>query len=222
MQSGEVVALHPTDLEITAGEDVAIVGPSGSGKSTLMNLLGGLDRPSEGDIEIEGLRLSDLNANQLAAFRNRSVGFVFQQFNLLPNLSALDNVALPLLYRKMSRNDRRNRANEILQNLGLGDRIGHKPSQLSGGQQQRVAIARALVGKPPLILADEPTGSLDSTTSAEILHLLRGLRLDGVTLVIVTHDAEVARGASRRIRFHDGRIVGDDANGQVLVEDHGT
>lgn len=215
MKGGEVVALHPTSLVIEAGEDVAIVGPSGSGKSTLMNLLGGLDRPSEGEIEIAGQRLSDLKASELAAFRNNSVGFVFQQFNLMPNLSALDNVALPLLYRRMSRRARRDRASEVLHQLGLGDRVGHKPSELSGGQQQRVAIARALVGAPPLLLADEPTGSLDSATSAEILRVLRDLRLSGLTLVIVTHDPEVAKGASRRIGFRDGRVIHDDANVKV-------
>lgn len=210
IHASSVEALRAVDLFIRAGEDIAVVGPSGSGKSTFMNLVGGLDRPTTGDLVVAGQDLSQLDNESLARFRNRTVGFVFQQFNLLPGMTALDNVAVPLLYRGMPRAERRDRAAAILTRLGLSDRLDHRPTQLSGGQQQRVAIARALVGEPRLLLADEPTGSLDSSTSAEILTVLRALCAKGLTLVIVTHDAEVARGAGRRIGFRDGLVVTDD------------
>jgi putative ABC transport system ATP-binding protein len=207
----EIVALEAVDLSIKRGEDVAVIGASGSGKSTFMNLVGGLDRPTSGKITVDGHVLHDLDSDRLAAFRNLSVGFVFQQFNLLPSLSAIDNVAMPLLYRGLARSERRDRAAVILERLGLADRMLHKPTQLSGGQQQRVAIGRALVGEPRLLLADEPTGALDSRTSSEILAVLRNLCDDGLTLLMVTHDPDVAKGAARRIVFHDGHVSGDDS-----------
>jgi putative ABC transport system ATP-binding protein len=208
---GEVIhALRDVSLTINKGEYVAIMGPSGSGKSTLMNLIGALDVPTRGDLIIDGLNLSKQKADTLADFRNQTIGFVFQQFNLLPKTSALENVKLPLFY---SRNKALGNADEqsrkCLERVGLGDRMGHETTQLSGGQQQRVAIARALVNQPSVILADEPTGALDSKTSLEILDLFRELNESGITVIVVTHDKEVADEANRNLLFRDGRIVND-------------
>lgn len=206
------IAIHAVDrvtLAIGAGDYLAIVGASGSGKSTLLNLIGCLDRPSAGRLAVDGEDVATLDGTALASLRRRIVGFVFQQFNLLPRLTALQNVAVPLLYRECPRNDRLPRAERMLKRVGLAGRVDHFPGQMSGGEQQRVAIARALIGEPRLILADEPTGSLDSRTSVEILDLLEDLRdRDGAALVIVTHDPLVAARAARRIRLHDGMIVG--------------
>lgn len=206
---GDVYALAGVDCDINAGEYVAIMGPSGSGKSTFMNMVGALDRPSSGDLIIAGESLSGMSPDQLADFRNRKVGFVFQQFNLLPRTTALDNVALPLLYRGMPHRERNERAAECLRMVGLGERMDHHPSQLSGGQQQRVAIARALAGKPSILLADEPTGALDSQTTIEVLDILDQLNAEGITIVLVPHEDEVGARARRRIWFRDGLIVED-------------
>ena len=206
---GDVYALAGVDCDIQAGEYVAIMGPSGSGKSTFMNMIGALDRPSSGELIIAGEALSGMTPDQLADFRNRKVGFVFQQFNLLPRTTALDNVALPLLYRGMPHKERNERAAECLRMVGLGDRMDHHPSQLSGGQQQRVAIARALAGKPSILLADEPTGALDSQTTIEVLDILDQLNAEGITIILVTHEDEVGARARRRIWFRDGLIVED-------------
>jgi putative ABC transport system ATP-binding protein len=201
-----VNALAGVSVDIEQGEFVAVMGPSGSGKSTFMNLLGCLDRPSAGEYFLDGRRVSDLDGDELAAVRNRSIGFVFQSFNLLARTSAAENVALPLLYAGVAADERRRRALEMLDKVGLADRAQHQPPQLSGGQQQRVAIARALVTHPRLILADEPTGALDSRTSLEILELLQTLNGQGMTVVLVTHEADVARYAHRALHFLDGRI----------------
>jgi len=206
---GDVHALAGVDCDIQAGEYVAIMGPSGSGKSTFMNMVGALDRPSSGDLIIGGESLSGLSPDELADFRNRKVGFVFQQFNLLPRTTALDNVALPLLYRGMAPKARQERAAECLRMVGLGERMDHHPSQLSGGQQQRVAIARALAGKPSILLADEPTGALDSQTTIEVLDILDQLNAEGITIILVTHEDEVGARARRRIWFRDGLITED-------------
>jgi len=207
---GDVHALAGVDCEIDAGEYVAIMGPSGSGKSTFMNMIGALDRPSSGELIIAGEALSRKTPDELADFRNRQVGFVFQQFNLLPRTTALDNVALPLLYRGLSRKERHERAAECLKLVGLGERMDHHPSQLSGGQQQRVAIARALAGEPSILLADEPTGALDSQTTVEVMGILDSLNTQGITIILVTHEDEVGAHAKRRIWFRDGQIMEDD------------
>ena len=212
-----VRALDGVTLDIARGEFVAVMGPSGSGKSTLMNLLGCLDRPSAGEYWLDGRAVSALSGDELAAVRNRGIGFVFQSFNLLPRASALDNVELPLVYGGAPAAERRARAREMLARFGLADRSDHLPAQLSGGQQQRVAIARALVARPPLLLADEPTGALDSRTSAGILALLQGLNREGLTVVLVTHDAGVARCARRILHFLDGRLVRDEANPEPVA-----
>ena len=206
---GDVHALRGVDLDIGRGEYCAIMGASGSGKSTFMNLVGALDRPSSGALVIDGEPLQDKRPDELAQFRNRAVGFVFQQFNLLPRTTAIDNVALPLLYRGWSLRKRRERAEECLRMVGLAERMDHHPSQLSGGQQQRVAIARALAGEPAILLADEPTGALDSQTSDDVMDIFDRLNADGITLIIVTHEAEVGARAKRRITFRDGLIVED-------------
>ncbi|TCS73085.1 putative ABC transport system ATP-binding protein [Sulfuritortus calidifontis] len=206
----EVPVLHGIDLAIEAGEFVAIMGPSGSGKSTFMNILGCLDVPSHGRYLLDGRDVSALSADELATVRNRSIGFVFQGFNLLKRVSALDNVALPLLYAGVGRAERRRRAEELLRSTGLEAHADSLPNQMSGGQQQRVAIARALINRPPLILADEPTGNLDSYTSHEIMDLLARLnREQGITIVLVTHEHDIARYGRRLVRFVDGRIVED-------------
>lgn len=211
----EVRALDDLSLEIGRGEFVAIMGSSGSGKSTLMNILGCLDTPTSGSYRFEGLPVDSLNRQQLADLRNTKIGFVFQGFNLLPRTSALENVELPLLYdrHRMVANPQA-RAIEALQHVGLGDRLDHEPNQLSGGQQQRVAIARALVTDPPIIFADEPTGNLDSRTTLDILALFQKLNRDGLTLVVVTHETEVAEYAGRLIELRDGVLLRDEINRQ--------
>jgi ABC-type lipoprotein export system ATPase subunit len=204
----EVPALAGVSLDIESGEFVAIMGASGSGKSTLLNVLGCLDRPTAGEYWLDGEEVSRLSGDALAAVRNRRIGFVFQTFNLLPRTTALENVELPLFYGPALRAaERRKRATDLLKRLGLGDRLNHHPSQLSGGQQQRVAIARALVNQPRLILADEPTGNLDSRSGAEILALFEELNREGITLVMVTHDADIARHARRTIHVRDGVVA---------------
>lgn len=206
-----VAALNGIDIEIQDGEFISIMGPSGSGKSTLMNIIGCLDRQTEGTYILDGLDISRLGDNQLATLRNRRLGFVFQSFNLLPRINALDQVALPLLYRGAS--NRKKVAAAALKLVGLSDRAHHKPTQLSGGQQQRVAIARALVTRPAIILADEPTGALDSKTSMDIMEVFRGLNEElGITVAFVTHEREVADYTRRVISLRDGKVVGDEPN----------
>ena len=211
--AGQTVhALRSVNLEIAAGEFVAIMGASGSGKSTLMNILGCLDTPTSGSYLLDGVPVQDRDPDALAALRNRRMGFVFQQFNLMPRTSALENVELPLLYAGVRQPGRSRRALAALQRVGLADRSSHSPAQLSGGQQQRVAIARALVNEPALILADEPTGALDSETSAEVMQLLDALNRQGITVILVTHEADMAAWARRRLLFKDGRLVADENN----------
>ena len=207
-RSGElsVDALRDVDLEIDSGEFVAIIGPSGSGKSTLMHILGCLDVPTSGQFFLAGEDVSSLDENRLAELRNRHIGFVFQQFNLLPYMSAARNVELPLVYAGMNPDERHHRSSIALGMVGLSDRAKHRPGELSGGQQQRVAIARALVTAPDLILADEPTGNLDSVSSREVLGLLKDLHADGRTIVLITHEPEVAAEAGRILQIHDGRL----------------
>jgi putative ABC transport system ATP-binding protein len=204
--SEKVYALRGIDIAIKQGEFVAIMGPSGSGKSTCMNILGCLDRPSSGEYILNGREVSALSDNQLAMVRNREIGFVFQNFNLLPRSSALENVELPLFYRGMSSSKRREKAEAALQLVGLKDRMAHYPNEMSGGQRQRVAIARALVGDPSLILADEPTGNLDSKTGVEIMNIFKELHNSGHTILMVTHDHTIAKYAQRVINFIDGQI----------------
>lgn len=205
-----VPALQGISLDIYAGEFVAIMGPSGSGKSTFMNLVGCLDRPTSGGYWLVGNLVSHLPNDKLAGIRSRLIGFVFQGFNLLGRANALNNVTLPMVYAGLSRREREKRARKVLQLVGLADRTGHKPSELSGGQQQRVAIARALINGPVLLLADEPTGNLDSHTSVEIMGVLQALNEQGLTIVLVTHDPNIARYARRQVTFLDGRIVRDE------------
>jgi putative ABC transport system ATP-binding protein len=207
-----VPALRGVSFAIDWGEFVAVMGSSGSGKSTLLNLLGCLDAPSSGAYHLAGQDVLRLSSNKLAAVRNTSIGFVFQQFNLLPRATALENVELPMVYAGLGRRQRRRRARQALAQVGILEREHHRPSQLSGGQQQRVAIARALVNQPLLLLADEPTGALDSVTSAEIMAALVRLNKGGLTVIVVTHDAEVARSARRVIHLKDGRVVPHDLN----------
>jgi ABC-type lipoprotein export system ATPase subunit len=203
----EVPALDDVSLEIATGEFVAIVGPSGSGKSTMMNILGCLDRPTHGAYNLAGTTVAALDDDALARLRSRTIGFVFQSYNLLPRTSALENVATPLLYQGVGRGERMRRARTALERLGLGDRVTHEPSELSGGQQQRVAIARALVTEPALVLADEPTGNLDSHAGADVMAVLRDLHDQGRTVVLITHDADVAASADRQIHLRDGRVA---------------
>jgi len=212
-----VRALLDVDLEINHGEYVCVMGPSGSGKSTLMNLIGALDVPSSGRLEVNGSPLQSLESDELADFRNHTVGFVFQQFNLMARTTALENVKLPLLYSNLDREQLNDRAAESLELVGLSDRMDHQPSQLSGGQQQRVAIARALVNKPKLILADEPTGALDTTTSEEIMDLFQDLNEQGMTIIVVTHERDVAARARRNLLFRDGRVVDDIRTQQAVA-----
>jgi len=203
----EVPALDDVSLEVRPGEFVAILGPSGSGKTTMMNILGCLDRPTFGSYRLAGMPVAELDDDGLAKLRSRSIGFVFQSYNLLPRTTALENVATPLLYQGVSRSQRSARAKSALERLGMGDRLHHEPTELSGGQQQRVAVARALVTEPALILADEPTGNLDSHSGTEVMALLHELNEAGRTIVLITHDPDVAASATRQIHLRDGRVV---------------
>jgi len=207
-----VKVLKGIDLDIEKGDYVALMGPSGSGKSTLMNLLGCLDTPTSGSYELNGQDVSSMSDDQLAEIRNKEIGFVFQTFNLLPRTTALDNVALPMIYAGASKKLRTTRAEEVLTDVGLADRMDHKPNQLSGGQRQRVAVGRALVNKPSIILADEPTGNLDSKTSDEIMKLIDDIHKAGNTVILVTHEEEIAERAHRVIRLRDGMIESDVRN----------
>jgi ABC-type lipoprotein export system ATPase subunit len=204
------VALDGVSLTVHAGEFVAILGPSGSGKSTLMHLIGCLDRPTSGSVRLAGHDIADLDDDQLTSLRSQAIGFIFQQFQLLPQTSALDDVAMPLLYQGVGASDARARAEEVLTRLGMADRLDHDQTQLSGGQQQRVAIARAMVTGPALILADEPTGSLDTRSGEQVMAILREMHGEGRTIVLITHDHDVAAAASRLVHIRDGRIVADD------------
>ncbi len=203
----DVTALRQVDLVVERGEFVAVVGPSGSGKTTLMNILGCLDRPTSGRYVLDGTPVAGLDDDGLARLRSRAIGFIFQSYNLLPRTSALDNVAAPLIYQGVARRERDARARGALERLGLGDRLDHEPTELSGGQQQRVAIARALVTEPALLLADEPTGNLDSATGAEVIEILHELHRSGRTIVLITHDLEVATVAQRQVHVRDGQLV---------------
>jgi putative ABC transport system ATP-binding protein len=214
----ELRALDGVTLDIEEGDFVAIMGASGSGKSTMMNLIGGLDTPSSGSMSIDGRNISELPPDELAALRNRTIGFVFQQFNLLARTPAVRQVMLPLLYAHPRPADMEAEARRRLEQVGLGNRMEHLPRQLSGGQQQRVAIARALVNNPKILLADEPTGALDSRTSEEIMQLFAGLNRQGITIVVVTHEADIAEWARRRITFRDGRIIADEQHAPRLPE----
>jgi putative ABC transport system ATP-binding protein len=199
-------ALHNVDLRISNGDFVAITGPSGSGKSTLANIIGGLDKPTSGSVIVNGQDLSHLKDAELSGFRNKTVGFVFQSFNLKGDSTALENVILPLIFAGMAPKERKARARECLERVGMGDRMGHLPNQLSGGQRQRVAVARALANRPTVILADEPTGNLDSARGAEVIEMLIDLNRDGITLLVITHDHDVAKHAKRMIEVRDGLV----------------
>lgn len=212
MGSTKVHALQSVSLDIFKSEYVALMGPSGSGKSTLMNLLGCLDTPSDGQYVLNGIDVSTMTDSDLAEVRNKEIGFVFQTFNLLPRLSALENVALPLVYGGVSKSARLERARDVLEAVGLGDRVDHKPNELSGGQRQRVAIARALVNRPSIILADEPTGNLDSKTSVEIMDIFDELHRQGNTIILVTHEPDIAEYAHRVVRLRDGLVESDVQN----------
>lgn len=205
-----VKVLKGIDLDIQKGEYVAFMGPSGSGKSTLMNLLGCLDTPTSGQYILNGNDVSTMSDNELAEIRNKEIGFVFQTFNLLPRTTALDNVALPMIYAGASKTERKERAEQVLTDVGLADRMDHKPNQLSGGQRQRVAVGRALVNKPSIILADEPTGNLDSKTSLEIMNLFDDIHTAGNTVILVTHEEDIAKHAHRIIRLRDGMVESDE------------
>ena len=215
--SEEIFALRGVDLEIYKGEFVALMGPSGSGKSTLMNILGCLDTPTKGSYVLNGTDVSNLNDNELAEIRNKEIGFVFQTFNLLPRSSSLENVALPLVYAGIAKEARTTRAIEVLDSVGLGNRMYHKPNELSGGQRQRVAVARALVNNPAIILADEPTGNLDTKTSIEIMGLIEEIHQKGNTIILVTHEEDIAKHAHRIVRMRDGAIESDEQNKEVIT-----
>lgn len=217
MGDTEVRALDGVSLQVDRGEMVAIMGPSGSGKSTFMNILGCLDQPDAGSYRLDGQEVASRSEAELARLRNRDIAFVFQSFNLLPNLTALQNVELPLIYAGTPAGERRKWAEEALQKMGLGNRFHHKPKELSGGQQQRVAIARALVNNPKLLLADEPTGNLDSKSSVEIMKIFQELHGKGITIVLVTHETDIAAYTQRMIRFFDGKIIADQPVAQVKL-----
>lgn len=216
MGTTQVKALQGVSIDIAPNEYVALMGPSGSGKSTLMNLLGCLDSPTSGEYWLNGTNVSTMTDGELAEVRNKEIGFVFQTFNLLPRLSSLENVALPLVYAGMSRSDRNDRAQEVLTAVGLGDRVHHKPNELSGGQRQRVAIARALVNNPSIILADEPTGNLDTKTSVEIMEIFEEIHKQGNTVILVTHEPDIAEHAHRIIRLRDGLVETDIRNENIV------
>jgi putative ABC transport system ATP-binding protein len=216
--AGVFPVLKDVNLTIDEGDYVAIMGPSGSGKSTFMNILGCLDRPTKGEYKLDSQSVKSLNGNELAKLRNKTIGFVFQGFNLLSRSSLLDNVSLPLVYASDKKNARDKKSKELLEKVGLGQYLNSKPNQISGGQQQRVAIARALVNQPRIILADEPTGNLDSKTSEEIMDLFNALNKEGITIIIVTHENDIADHASRQVRFLDGNIVEDRRNIKIKAE----
>ena len=214
---GELIhALRGVDLTVERGEYVAIMGPSGSGKSTLMNMIGCLDSPDDGEYWLNGKLVSDMSDRELAKVRNKEVGFVFQTFNLLPRANALHNVELPLIYAGMKRKERLERARRALERVGLKDRMLHRPSEMSGGQRQRVAVARALVTDPSILLADEPTGNLDSTTSRDIMMLFQELHASGHTIILVTHESDIAKHAHRIVLLHDGTIAEDSVNKEII------
>jgi putative ABC transport system ATP-binding protein len=221
MGDTEVRALDGVSLTIREGEMVSLMGPSGSGKSTLMNIIGCLDQPSSGSYRLAGREVAELGEWDQARLRNQEIGFVFQSFNLLPNLTALQNVELPLIYAGMSTAERHGLARQALTRIGLEHRIHHKPRELSGGQQQRVAIARALVNQPKLLLADEPTGNLDSKASVEILAIFQELHRRGMTIVMVTHEPDIANYTQRILRFRDGKLVADESNHQIMIDREG-
>lgn len=216
MGGQELAALNGIDLDIKRGEFAALMGPSGSGKSTLMNILGCLDRPTVGSYELEGKEVAHLSDDELAVMRNKHIGFVFQNFNLLSRISSLENVALPLVYAGVGASERRKRAQEVLEAVGLGDRAGHLPNELSGGQRQRVAIARALVNNPEIIMADEPTGNLDTKSTKEIMEIFQEMHGRGKTIILVTHELEIAVCANRQLLVRDGVITRDEGKGVVL------
>ena len=216
MGGQELAALNGINLDIKRGEFAALMGPSGSGKSTLMNILGCLDRPTVGSYELEGKEVAHLSDDELAVMRTKHIGFVFQNFNLLPRISSLENVALPLVYAGVGASERRKRAQEVLEAVGLGDRAGHLPNELSGGQRQRVAIARALVNNPEIIMADEPTGNLDTKSTKEIMEIFQEMHGRGKTIILVTHEPEIAVCANRQLLVRDGVITRDEGKGVVL------
>lgn len=216
MGGQELAALNGINLDIKRGEFAALMGPSGSGKSTLMNILGCLDRPTVGSYELEGKEVAHLSDDELAVMRNKHIGFVFQNFNLLSRISSLENVALPLVYDGVGASERRKRAQEVLEAVGLGDRAGHLPNELSGGQRQRVAIARALVNNPEIIMADEPTGNLDTKSTKEIMEIFQEMHGRGKTIILVTHEPEIAVCANRQLLVRDGVITRDEGKGVVL------
>jgi len=223
VMGNEVIkALNGVDLTIDRNEYVALMGPSGSGKSTLMNMLGCLDTPTSGLYWLNNQEVAEYSQNELAEIRNKEIGFVFQTFNLLPRLTAIENVALPMIYAGISYNDRMDRAEEVLESVGLGDRLDHKPNELSGGQRQRVAIARALVNKPSIILADEPTGNLDTKTSVEIMDIFGKIHAGGNTVILVTHEEDIALHAHRVVRLRDGLLDSDELNETPIIPQRAT